>query len=426
MTMSRSTNNWLVTAAYGRDCQKRVSVELNAFYSATVQSLWLQLGESFSPRSASQPALEVVHSPVARPTTFRLADSETLVYDQYLGQVCNRLTLLMLEDASVQAVDQYVYKLYAQRSFTAGKFRKAALFGLLAKARSADLKAPSQDSAALVARGELVAAQETFVLGHELVHSHLSMNKAMTAERTSWYSDLLSSVHEVPFRHADFPDVSDPEQIASVFDKGYGDSIRSALRRRGISDANIPVKVRDPGETESLLDMRQRMPEMVIGNPELLEECVCDAFAFISSLKVLMGRGLSPVDVASGAILALHHLRLIQYLDRVASGRLGRDDLSSLFSLSDFFGQAAARISMLRAFVVAILVLSKKGDVARVVHQRLVELNQMHATIVFDQILHCVNFAAIESRLNESAAVVASAEDYQADRRALLRLLGFA
>ncbi|HEU5156042.1 MAG TPA: hypothetical protein VFU43_03535 [Streptosporangiaceae bacterium] len=423
--MENPTNEWLISAAYGTDCRKRVSPELSAFYSSAVERLWFRLGESFAPSPMPQPVLEVVHSLVARPTVFRSDNSETLVYDQHLGQICNRLTRLALEDAPVQAVDQYVYRLFAQRSFVAGKFRSAALFGLLAKAQSADSWAPSLDSAALVGCSRLVAAQETFILGHELVHSHLSQNKGGPNERVSWYADLMSSVHKAPFHHADFPNVSDPDQIVSVFDQEYADSIRSALQRRGVSDMDIPSKVRKPGETASLLGTRERMAEILSSNSELLEECVCDAFAVIAGSKVLVRHGLNILDVASGAVLALHHLRLIQFLDRVASNRLGIDDIPSLFSLSDSFAQAVARVSMLRAFIVAILVMNKEAEVAQAVHRRLIDLNRIHATVIFDQVLHCMDFPATRSRLGEIPEVAESVEDLEADWKALKSLLGF-
>jgi hypothetical protein len=395
---------------------------LVGFYSSAAESLWAHLGESFDHGSRPKPSFDVVHSAIARPTTFRNGRSETLVYDQYLGQIFNRLTSLTIEDATAQAVDQYVYKLYAQRAFVVGKFWTSALFGLAAKAALGQVDQPSKEGTTQAERGQLVAAQEIFVIGHELVHTCLSRDSVGAGERTSWYTDLMCVAHKAPFYHVDFPGLSDRKEIEAAFDEEYMESIRSALRRRGIPTSDLPPRVRDPEETRFLLEMRERMVQIVIGQTGLLEECVCDAFAVIATLKALIRHGHNPVAVASGAVLALHHLRLIQFLDRILAGELGS---SNIYSLSDFFSQSAARVSMLRTFISALFVLNGQPDAGEAIQRELIELNQLYSTVVFDQIMHCMNFPVVESKLEQMAEVVDSARDFEADQKNLKRLLGF-
>jgi hypothetical protein len=413
---------WLINAAYGNDCRERTSPTLIGLYSSAAESLWTHLGESFDHAPRLKPSLEVVHSAIARPTTFRNGQHETLVYDQYLGQIFNRLTSLTIEGASVHAVDQYMYRLYAQRAFVVGRFRTSALFGLAAKAALGQMDRPPQDPTNQARRGQLVAAQEIFVIGHELVHTCFSRDTVGAAERTSWYTDLMQMAYNAPFYHADFPDLSDRKEIEAAFDEDYTESIRSALRRRGIPDSDLPPRVRDPDETRRLFQVRERMVQMVAEQTELLEECVCDAFAVIATSKALVRNGRNPVSVASGAVLALHHLRLIQFLDRILAGQLGS---YNIYSLSDFFSQAAARVSMLRTFISTLLVLNGKPGAAETIQQELIKINQVYATVVFDQVMHCMDFSAMESKLEQMPEVATSATDFETDRNSLKQLLGF-
>jgi hypothetical protein len=412
----------LISAVYGDDCRERTSPTLAGFYLTAAESLLGYLGESFDQGLAPKPSVEVVHSAIARPTTFLNGYSETLVYDQNLGQIFNRLTSLVTEDAPAHAVDEYVYKLYAQRAFIVGRFRTSALFGLAAKALQSQVGSLPQDPANQAYKGRLVAAQEVFVIAHELVHTCLSRDAVGAGERTSWYADLMRLAHNGPFYHADFPALSDKQEIEAAFDENYMDSIRNALRRRGVPDSDLPSQVRDSEKTRSLLETRERMAQLVTERTGLLQECVCDAFAVIASLKALTRHGHNPVEVSSGAVLALHNLRLMQFLDRVLTGRLGSSDI---YSLSDFFSHAVARVSMLRAFITALLALNGEHDAAEAIHRHLIRLNEIHGTVVFNQVMHCINFSALESQLEQMPEMMASAADFEADRDSLKRLLGF-
>jgi hypothetical protein len=421
--MLNQGHEWLIKATYGNDCRERVSSVLGGFYTSAAESLWLHLRESFDQGPNPQPVIEVVHSPVSRPTMFRHGQHEILVYDQHLGQIFNRLTSLTIEDASAQAVEQYVYKLYAQRALVVGRFRTAALFGLMAKFLRGRIDPTPENPGCLARRSQLVAAQETFVIGHELVHTCLSRDKSGAGERISWYTDLMRLTHKAPFYHVDFPHLSDRRAMAEAFDDEYEESMRSALRRRGIPDSDLPLpRVRDPAETELLLNTREHMAEVVTSQPELLEECCCDAFAFIGALKTLTRHGHNPTVVASGALMALYHLRLIQFLDRIVAGQL---DAPGIYSLTDFFAQATARASMLRIFILAILNVGGKTSAAKTTHEELTRLTETHATVVFSQVLHCMDFTGAESWLQQAPEVAESARDFETDRHALKRLLGF-
>lgn len=404
----------LIRIAYGSDCQVRVQPQLAQLYRQLSALLWSLLTEKFQDQRTGRPEVLVVHSPSARAMTIQMSGlPRYLVYDQYLGQVFNKLTRLALEDASTSEVDAYLMKLFAQRAYVSGDFRSAAAMGIAARARRPPATSPEEG---LARRSRLVLAQEAFIIAHEMVHTLLAADATQAEARGEWYSSLMREVHNLPFTLTDAPEVADPELVMARFAEYEATSVTAAFRRRGVE---YEAKPRSREYSEMVAE-RKGLLEATLSESALLEECLCDAFAFGAAVEALSAWRVPPAEVSLGAVMALHNLRIVQLLDRHAAGQLGSE-----IAVSDYFVQSVMRLSLLRSFVLASFHLSGEGQLSITAHQEATEFNERHSAAILDQLLYCFEGKELVDRLGSVPAVAEACDDLQGNSAILRHVLGF-
>ena len=174
MTASRLDSQ--LPILYGADCLERVQPLLVERYHSVVNHIWSRL-----PSTQPAPTIHVIHSPFAQPTSVFDVNGRHLIYDQYLGQLFNRLTRIELLDADPRIVDSYVLKIFGQRNLIRGK---SSVAGAMADV-AGSVATPSDIQRALAENEDLLrlrvfvaSAQEEFAIGHELIHTLIEDGEA--------------------------------------------------------------------------------------------------------------------------------------------------------------------------------------------------------------------------------------------------------
>ena len=113
-----------IEATRGPRVQVRVLPQQAALYQSMFRWVTRRLDSMIG---SGQPAdrLLVVYSHAGQAETVSLDGGRTVIYDQYLGQIMNRLNRLLFENAPVTEVDAYLCKLFALRFLAAGRQREA-------------------------------------------------------------------------------------------------------------------------------------------------------------------------------------------------------------------------------------------------------------------------------------------------------------
>lgn len=310
--------------------------------------------------------MEVVHSLATRPLSSFDGKSWYLTYDQHLGQVLNRLTRLVLSEVDRDVADRYLEKLFAQRLAVAGQFVAALA---MSKPWLGSTPPPPETSAQLKRRSLLVHAQEAFVIGHEMTHVLLGQVPALRDELADELFMLLKVEQATP-------EATDQE----AFEEYWDSSVRAALQRYGLT----PSKERYRG----LWNPPAGAVEALSSDAALLEECICDYVGSVAGAmaSVRLGRSLpTEAFVASG--IALHNLRLLQQLDRYASGTEG-DERDATFQ------ESVTRLSVHRTAIRVFCTSMSDSlplDAAKVVRDT-VAFNKSFSAIIGDPVLFVLRF----------------------------------
>ena len=278
--------------------------QLIAAYRQTFTRLVKILGAIFLV-DIEPPPLAVVYSPIAHAETLVVRGQAHLVYDQYLGQILNRLNRLFFEDAGDNEVAAYLHKIYAARSLAGGRpdraLEHAIAFGVLAHHLT-----PSGDQEGTLIRRLYTAWQETFVIAHELVH-YIFRKYPRAAYTFQRYCLELVAIVSSQLEHKDTL-----AQIAAVSE--------TLVESRSRDDG--PESVEPPARLPDLFAFDMAVMGKSFGvdtfdpstNATVLEECICDAAALLASSMIpIVDKHV--VDATCAAFLGLHHLRLIRMID---------------------------------------------------------------------------------------------------------------
>jgi len=374
----------------------RVQVRVLPEYAARYQSMFRWITKRLDTMIGSgQPAdrLLVIYSHTGEAETVSLGGQRIVVFDQYLGQIMNRLNRLLFESAPVTEVDAYLCKLFALRFLCAGRPREALEYATLYHAWSERLT--SADYASSAARIMFTMVQECFVIAHELSHCIFQQEQEPVVRAMSWWAVATRiEARESDENRAQLPpddlQVSYLRDVYTALDRRFGEATEEELaerQARRIEDV-LPPRVLSPAP-ELAMDMMRR----AVADPRLGEECVCDAMALNVTAQWAKKQLRMPATKAlSAAMVGLHHLRLLRHIEGLARRGPGpHEEISPLLHET----QTRLTLARLSAQTYAWLPLiaprklrppGKSGH-APGLRQALAFENERYAEVIFDQLL---------------------------------------
>ncbi|MGN6131684.1 MAG: hypothetical protein ACTHOK_15185 [Nocardioidaceae bacterium] len=377
----------LLTTQYGPRHGAGVHSTLRDHYNGLVaDTLWPKLAEIFK-LTAAPPQLAVVYSMQSMPRFFSVSGTELLVYDQHLGQVLTQLTRLTVLGIEPELVDAYLAKLFALRFFVRGRLVEAGSSVIMYAQRAEELRAawrPSPADRASVLRLQphhvLGDAQERFVLAHELAHHVQRVEPGAFAELEDDMRDVLDAWVASCERQPEMSEFHKDEYFTSAekaWERRHGpldDDVKKLVRERALPEGTL-TKLSPGAHARSV---RAAIEE----NPTLRTEVACDTMAMLAVMFSSATAETLSVDIA-GAALALHHLRLLQFIDDVADGR----SLGASYSLD--VHASIQRLSAFRACTsgFAMIAFGEDSGVAQHLHEQVTRVNLDHAEVIGDQFL---------------------------------------
>ncbi|MBF4580781.1 hypothetical protein [Frigoribacterium sp. VKM Ac-2530] len=335
-----------------------------------------------------------------------------IVFDQYIGQIFNRLTRLELCDAPTNVVDSYLFKLRAQQLHIADRDRSAAALIVLSgmacsvEEREAALLETEEQ---LLERSRRSVVQEAFAVGHEVMHLVLEYPDLRVL-----YDDFFHEVLDVARERAKIG-------LNTEVEASYEADLQAIQVRRGrpVRSADSPrLPLSSLGLETVLLSAFDRH--------DVRTEAICDLFAALNLRYVLAGQvDMDDGDILATCTLALQHLRMIQYMDNRDSG--------SDETVGDYATQSAARVTLLRTGLAMALELELTlagmnpavvEKEVHLLHQRATVLNRRHTSVVADHLLAISLDRTAESVLGDQS-LTSDVDSLATNREALRSLLGF-
>lgn len=220
------------------------------------------------------PELFVTYSSERRCELVRIAGKLYLVYDQYLGQSFNRLNRIQFAKHRPDQLSMaYACKFVAERLVTLNAIAPAAFFGLMSREfeqnaheKGSPFESIGEDEGL---RHQMIAAQEMFVMAHELAHHRWSLDHfALSKEISTYIEDFLQSVDESQSS-------TESSQSPSTYYRAILDS----------------------------------------AGPEFREELFADDFGGMTAMRAALTLGVHPWQASLGVILAFKYLRLFRHLE---------------------------------------------------------------------------------------------------------------
>jgi hypothetical protein len=199
--------------------------------------------------------------------------------------------------------------------------------------------------------------------------------------------------------------------------EAYYDDYRRQYERRWslkISDeehANLVSSDQTFPQHMKVLDFAEELS----ANKRQLEECICDLIGGFASAEVLARAPISLPGTLAGASLALHHLRLVQMIDRVVGGSWG-GEIDALGD--DPYAASMLRLSIFRhgARLTAQEQMGDQGrEIGYLIHDEMVKANLRHTEFILDPFLF-----GIAELLEEGATIPVNEEDAWRARDGLL------
>lgn len=371
------------------------------------------------------PELTIVYTPFALTETVSLGAEEYLVYDQFLGQIFNRLNRLIVEDASIEQVDAYLAKLFATRLLVSDRLQESLDYAILHSALMLRISPRRRRRSATKRIYRQTAVQECFVMAHELVHSlQRGSPDEATKLRNDYCDGLMASAEEL-----DAVWVGQEEDLMrNIAESTIEDAHRAYVRRYGSpDDEQAHQKARYEAVEKILKD--HELPDREVASvnklmtdPLLLEECVCDGIATALTVVWASQTAKLPLSISVPACyFALHHLRLLQYVDVLIDPERDNSESRSLA----FLNETLTRFNIFRLGVYANMGLQDTESLNDM-HARLTEANDAYARVVFDQLIfnfeHGATEALADLRDNGEESLINSVPDLEATIRMLCNL----
>jgi hypothetical protein len=364
-----------------------VRPEFAAHYARTAEGI-VAILRCLVDDSFKQPSLIVTYSSFMHTECVSLAGEKSLIYDQYLGQVLNRLNRLWFEDAPPDQVDVYLAKLFALRYLRSERRPRAIEYAATYYANRAMLAKPDPKTAG--ARGKFTAIQEAFVLAHEIAHSIYDSNDHLAA---SWRSSFFAGVEawgEIEQQLEEQHLGPDSQWRRQEIVAALGRERERAYRRRfGIagSDAELDKLLEEKRRKDDSEESFDSMPldlQTLNSSARVTEECTCDHVAArLATLWAQITLGAGTATALAACFLAMHHLRLLRYIDVHAErgGRIVAGEKRSVWA------ETATRLRAFRCGALGRVQQECDPDVVSEAFDGLREVNEQHYKVIMDQVL---------------------------------------
>lgn len=386
---------------YKRSVNSKLAKYYDEIFSQLVAVLRLLLDEDFEP-----PDMVVAYTSFMYTETVTFQTHRYLVYDQYLGQVLNRLNRLVFENSPPTEVDAYLAKLFALRSLQAGKSTQALEYALVHDSMKGYLS--KSDPAPSQTRVYFTTLQEAFVIAHELAHIMYGHDSAMVEHWKSSFSAGVTKWNELSKKKLELFDPDFAENYAH--EEAIRDSDRAYRRRYGDLRSDVEreeylkvVRSRLEGiDLTSTVGSDLWTVQSSSGN---VEECVCDHIA--ASLVCAWGETRFDLDVRwalAASFLGLHHLRLLRSIDVDAITESSADD----GRFSELWEETQVRLRVFRQAAMGRLHYEREIEELSAASRLMAEVNESYYSIIDDQLWDGFFGGSIDSRLvqiRESHAV---------------------
>jgi tetratricopeptide (TPR) repeat protein len=324
-----------------------------------------------------RPNLDVTYSPDALVETLSIGGRRTIVYDQYLGQVFNRLTDFAICEWPANFVMEWGFKQLAIELAGLGRFAEASIAMMLWQ-KWPEAVRPSERSAEMRdARGLLVGIQEYFVMAHECAHAALALGQGtLGVDVDEFYAvvDKIIDDDQEQARNAD------PEALAVLNRRILDDNVRAIY-----AGSPVDVEESEPPSLASLdvpSEWTERDPEQLANwiteRGHLREEILCDVIATRLTMARYADYRMGPSVVIPNLLHALHNLTSIEVI-RGAAREVANAPHASQVT------ETLARKRVWRAHVE----LEYAGQVnpSGWLHGALVQVTDLHARTVGDLLL---------------------------------------
>jgi hypothetical protein len=257
--------------------------------------------------------LHIVSSPYLRPMSFVIGEEVHLVYDRQLGAVFDEISRLLVLAAPAEDFERYIYRLYGRLALSIGQLRAAAVFASAARSVPAAGDKRNRERPLLRKfREDLVAAQEAFILAHELVHVHLR-GKSLAVRNWNYaeqVQELIARLRDAARRAKAGEELSLRSVLVQSVEEIFPPSPRHP---RQVDDASALPTI-EYTVARTVMRLFDLAMLRAIEDVELVEECVCDAFAAAMVYSYVSELGGSTECSCLGPALAIQNLTILQSL----------------------------------------------------------------------------------------------------------------
>jgi hypothetical protein len=403
---------WLDTAILALYGQGSTDDPSSDFLRVYVEPMWSTILNHFDGSDHREPLVVPVHSPAASPTTFTGDDADVLVFDMHLVQLIFALTLLVLMKAKAETVVPALSSIFAERLCLAGNLEASALMAAGSRIAVASNETIVLEKTNFDWVSAMCRAQIGFIIAHELAHLAFAKNPVLAANNLEEHRSLLRET--IAFTHPAKAEHGSQKRIhEELKESGYSLSSR-AHDAEGREQAEQPLSAAETWE-------------LVSRDQDFMVEVMADHMACIALLRTHR-KTYSPGFLASVAMLAMHNLETLRYLDQLAA-----DGYPSSIAKAPqtSFWHSAVRATALRQSLGLIAVMyAEEGepgypDSLPQLDDILSNLSRSHSDFVMKPLFYSIDFEAIaRAYATGKPAIIVVAGDL-ISVHSLRKLLGF-
>ncbi|QFZ76382.1 hypothetical protein GFH48_26720 [Streptomyces fagopyri] len=308
-----------ISATRGSKSLDSALPELKHLYSQFAAQALDYVRKIAHPQRLGSLSLVPTYSCNPKAENFTLDGTTYVIYDQFGGQVFNKLNRFIFEPFEQRYIETYLHKLWACLNLANGAPRRA-LDHALCYSRAGKYRwlplIEERETRAL-----FTAAQEAFVIAHEVAHFFYRHRTIGNSAVKRNFISLLKLGDE--WERSKSQHVDDSEVIKDALASWVDGFRRRAGRDPDANEISIYVE-RMKSRSSRRWDPRIDLIDVVLQDAELLEECICDALGADIAARVLQ-REMGYVGALLAVSLGLQNLRFLQYADKLTrfmSGRL--------------------------------------------------------------------------------------------------------
>jgi hypothetical protein len=293
------------------------------------------------------PQLKITYS-TNRTTEIIILENKTyLIYDQYLGVILDMLNILFINSRNPDGAVMYAFKLLAERFQILGYPDLSLALAIAYRDRLSDFPYFKSKADALK-RVNSTMTQECFVIIHELMHAIIRDSNKFSQVIKSARSALLSVIEE---ERSNSLTLLNDEITKTDYDK-FNEKVMTIIEDRD----------------------------------DFIEEFVCDELATFHTVRVMKELlDVKMVDCLISIHRAIHHLRLLSLLDRIASDI----EHASNNVGGDCLWESIIRLHYFKLFVIERF--SINDELANNLHNNFVSTNKRYNAMITNPVLKIVS-----------------------------------